>query len=165
MDAPFLRDNIPVSNSNSARLQRCETQLQDFLAEALKDVPSDGLNVKAVPGKWSAHEQLAHLARYHQIFLQRIERILTEQAPAFPRYRAEEDPEWTWASLPSQQVLVRISSMRAKLMARLRSLSEEDFQRTGIHPKFGEMSLSLWLEFFLVHEAHHLYAVLQLVRK
>ena len=54
--------------------------------------------------------------------------------------------------------------MRAKLMARLRSLSEQDFQRTGVHPKFGEMSLSLWLEFFLVHEAHHLYAVLQLVR-
>jgi hypothetical protein len=59
---------------------------------------------------------------------------------------------------------VRISSTRAKLMARLISLSEEDFARTGVHPKFGEMSLSLWLEFFLVHEAHHLYAVLQMVR-
>ena len=55
--------------------------------------------------------------------------------------------------------------MRTKLMARLRSLSEEDFERTGVHPKFGEMSLALWLEFFLVHEAHHLYVVLQLVRK
>jgi hypothetical protein len=54
--------------------------------------------------------------------------------------------------------------MRAKLMARLRSLTAEDFERTGVHPRFGEMSLSLWLEFFLVHEAHHLYAVLQLVR-
>jgi hypothetical protein len=54
--------------------------------------------------------------------------------------------------------------MRAKLMARLLSLSEEDFERTGVHPKFGEMTLSQWLEFFLVHEAHHLYVVLQLVR-
>jgi hypothetical protein len=43
-------------------------------------------------------------------------------------------------------------------------LTEEDFARTGVHPKFGAMSLSLWLEFFLVHEAHHLYVVLQLVR-
>jgi len=151
--------------NNFSRRQRCETQLQDFLAEALKDVPVDNLNAKAVPGKWSPHEQLAHLARYHQIFLQRIERILAGQAPVFPRYRAEEDPDWpAWSSLPSQQVLVRISSMRAKLMARLRSLSEEDFQRTGVHPKFGAMSLSLWMEFFLVHEAHHLYMVLQLVR-
>jgi hypothetical protein len=155
-----------VANSNSSRLQRCETQLQDFLALALNGVSIETLSRNVVPGKWSAHEQLAHLARYHQIFLQRIDRILAEQTPEFSRYRAEDDPEWpAWSELPTPQLLVRISSMRAKLMARLRSLSEEDFARTGIHPKFREMSLSLWLEFFLVHEAHHLYVVLQLVRK
>lgn len=155
-----------VSNSNSARLQRCEAQLQDFLSVTLNGVSTETLSEKPVAGKWSAHEQLAHLARYHQIFLQRIERILAEQAPEFSRYRAEDDPEWpAWTSLPTPQLLVRISSMRAKLMARLRSLSEEDFARTGVHPKFGEMSLLLWLEFFLVHESHHLYVVLQLVRK
>ena len=154
-----------MPDPNSFRLQRCETQLQDFLAVTLSGVPLETLSANAVPGKWSAHEQLAHLARYHQIFLQRIERILTEQAPEFPRYRAEDDPEWpAWSGLPTPQLLVRISSMRAKLMARLHSLNEEDFERTSIHPKFGVMSLSLWLEFFLVHEAHHLYMVLQLVR-
>jgi uncharacterized damage-inducible protein DinB len=154
-----------VTNSTQSRLQRCETQLQDFLAVALSGVSLDTLRASPAPGKWSAHEQLAHLARYHQIFLQRIERILAEQTPEFPRYRAEDDPEWAaWTSLPTPQVLVRISSMRTKLMARLRSLSDEDFERIGVHPKFGAMSLSLWLEFFLVHEAHHLYVVLQLVR-
>ncbi len=133
---------------------------------ALNGVSMETLNAQPVPGKWSAHEQLAHVARYHQIFLQRIDRILAEQAPEFPRYRAEDDPDWpAWASLPTPQLLLRISSMRAKMMARLRSLSEEDFERTGVHPKFGAMSLALWLEFFLVHEAHHLYVVLQSVRK
>jgi len=152
--------------NNSSGLQRCESQLQDFLAVTLSGVAADTLSAHAVPGKWSAHEQLAHLARYHQIFLQRIDRILAEQAPEFSRYRAEDDPEWpAWSGLPTQQVLARLSSMRAKLMARLRSLSEEDFERTGVHPKFGTMSLSLWLEFFLVHEAHHLYVVFGLVRK
>jgi len=151
--------------TNQTRLHRCETQLQDFLATALNGVPADALSEKPASGKWSAHEQLAHLARYHQIFIQRIERILVEQSPEFPRYHAEEDPEWkTWTGMTTQQVLVRLSSMRIKLMAQLHSLSGEDFARTGIHPKFGEMSLSLWLEFFLVHEAHHLYVVLQLIR-
>ena len=157
--------NLSVSNSNASRLQRCETQLQDFLSVTLNGIPMETLNAKPVPGKWSAREQLAHLARYHEIFLQRIDRILSEQAPEFSRYRAEDDPEWpAWANLPAPQLLVRISSVRAKLMARLRSLNEEDFERTGVHPKFRAMSLSIWLEFFLVHEAHHLYAVLQLVR-
>jgi uncharacterized damage-inducible protein DinB len=154
-----------VTNSNSTRLQRCETQLQDFLAVTLSGVSAETFRARPIPGKWSAHEQLAHLARYHQIFLQRIDRILSEQAPEFPRYRAEDDPEWpAWTSLPTPQLLVRISSMRAKLMARLRALTDEDFERTGVHPRFSAMSLSLWLEFFLVHEAHHLYVVLQLVR-
>jgi hypothetical protein len=154
-----------MTTSTSSRLQRCETQLQDFLAVTLDGVAIDTLSTRVIPGKWSAHEQLAHLARYHQVFLQRIDRILSENAPEFPRYRAEDDPEWpAWTSLPTSQLLVRISSMRAKLMARLRSLSEEQFERTGVHSRFGAMSLSLWLEFFLVHEAHHLYVVLQLVR-
>lgn len=136
------------------------------MAVTLSGISAETLNAKPAPGKWSAHEQLAHLARYHQIFLQRIDRILNEHAPEFPRYRAEDDPDWpVWRDLPTQQLLVRISSMRAKLMARLRSLSEEDFKRTGIHPKFGEMSLSIWLEFFLVHEAHHLYITLGLIRQ
>jgi hypothetical protein len=154
-----------MTTSTSSRLKRCETQLQDFLAVTLNGVAIETLSAPVIPGKWSAHEQLAHLARYHQIFLQRIDRILTEQAPEFPRYRAEDDPEWpAWVSLPTPQLLVRLSSMRATVMARLQSLSEEDFKRTGVHSKFGAMSLSLWLEFFLVHEAHHLYVVLQLVR-
>jgi uncharacterized damage-inducible protein DinB len=155
-----------MPNPNSSRLQRCETQLQDFLAVALNGISTSALNARPMPGKWSAHEQLAHVARYHQIFLQRIDRILAEEAPEFSRYRAEDDPDWpAWSSLPTAQLQVRLSSMRAKLMARLRALNAEDFERTGVHPKFGAMTLSLWLEFFLVHEAHHLYLVLQLVRK
>jgi hypothetical protein len=120
------------------------------------------LSAKTAPGKWSAHG--SPISRYHQIFLQRIGTFSASNGVS--SYRAEEDPEWpTWSGLPTQQVLARLSSMRTKLMARLRSLTEEDFERTGVHPKFGAMSLSLWLEFFLVHEAHHLYVVLQLVRK
>src|SRR6266849_2460087 len=97
-----------IMNKSNTRLQRCETQLQDFLAETLRGISIDTLSVVKTPGKWSAHENLAHLARYHQVFLQRIDLMLAEQAPVFPRYRAEEDPDWaSWAGLPTQQVLVR----------------------------------------------------------
>ena len=150
-----------MTNSNSSRLQRCETQLQDFLAEALRGIAPDKLSRSAIPEKWSAAENLAHLARYHQIFLERIERILTEEMPALRGYRAEDDPEWPrWLSMSPQEVLTNLSSHRAKLMAKLRSLNESDFERTGIHSRFGEMTLALWLEFFLVHEGHHLNVVL-----
>jgi uncharacterized damage-inducible protein DinB len=120
----------------------------------------------AVPGKWSASENLAHVARYHEVFLERVDRILKETNPVFDRYRAEDDPQWeAWKSRSYKEVAGRLASLREMLVARLKSLSAKDYARTGTHPKFGEMTLALWLEFFLVHEAHHLYVVLQLVRR
>jgi len=152
--------------SNASRLQRCETQLQDFLAEALRGVAPESLSLRPNPDKWSARENLAHLARYHEVFLDRIERMLAGPAPVFSRYRAEEDPEWPkWSDRPASEVLAELASLRARLIVKLRSLTEEDFHRTGTHPKFGQMNIALWLEFFLVHEGHHLYVVLELVRR
>ena len=151
--------------SMASRLQRCETQLQDFLSEALRGVSPQSLTRRALPDKWSARENLAHLARYHEVFVERIERIMAAEKPIFARYRAEEDPQWPkWSDRPAPDLLSELASLRAKLIVKLRSLTEEDFQRTGVHPKFGEMSLALWLEFFLVHEGHHLNLVLGLVR-
>jgi uncharacterized damage-inducible protein DinB len=154
-----------VTDHHTSRLQRLETQLRDSLDEALRGVPVEKILEPPISGKWSANENLAHLGRYHEIFLERIELILTEQNPKFSRYRAEEDPEWeAWRTLAYKEVAGKLASLREMLVTKLKSLSTEDYARTGIHPKFGAMTLALWLEFFLVHEAHHLYVVLQLVR-
>jgi uncharacterized damage-inducible protein DinB len=154
-----------MSSSNSARLQRCETQLRDFLDEALRGVPVEAISEPRVKAKWSALENLAHLARYHEIFLDRVDKILKQQSPTFSIYRAEQDPEWgAWKGLAYKEVVARLMASREKLVARLKSLSPEDYARTGVHPRFGEMTLALWVEFFLVHEGHHLYAVLQQAR-
>jgi hypothetical protein len=154
-----------MNTLNSARLQRCESQLRGFLDEALHGVPVETILQPPDSGKWSANEHLAHLARYHQVFLERTNRILKEKNPAFSRYRAEEDPEWErWRGLAYKEIATELAAGREKLMVCLKALSDSDFERTGVHSKFGEMSLALWLEFFLVHEAHHLYAVLQLVK-
>ena len=154
-----------TSPSHASCLHRCETQLRDFLDEALRGVPEEKILEPPTSGKWSANVNLAHLARYHEIFLERIQRILKEKNPAFDRYRAEEDQQWAaWQSLSYKEVAAKLASLREMLIARLKSLTAEDYERTGTHSKFGEMTLALWLEFFLVHEAHHLYVVLQLVR-
>ena len=154
-----------MNTSNTARLQRCESQLRGFLDLALQGVVVETILQPPASGKWSANEHLAHLSRYHQVFLERIDRILKEKNPALSRYRAEEDPEWEqWRGLAYKQIASELATLREKLIARLKALSDADYERTGVHPKFGEMSLALWLEFFLVHEAHHLYAVLPLVR-
>jgi uncharacterized damage-inducible protein DinB len=145
-------------------MTRLRTQLE-CLPILLSGVPKATLDNRPIAGKWSARENLAHLARYQEMFLSRMQRIRSEDSPRLPRYRAEDDAEWPqWMQLPTAAILASLGSLRAQLVKEADQLSAEECSRIGIHPKFGEMTLRLWLEFFLLHEAHHLLAVMQLIR-
>ena len=146
-------------------MTRLRDQL-DIASASFAGLPIEAWDRKPVSGKWSARENLAHLARYHQVFLERLENILTKDRPKFARYRAEDDREWpAWQSLGTDTVQVRIRKLRDKVIAQLSQLSDEQLTRTGIHPALGEMNVMQWTEFFLLHEAHHLYAILFRLRE
>lgn len=51
---------------------------------------------------------------------------------------------------------------RRELIAKILSLKEENVERTGGHPAFGTMNIKQWLNFFLLHEAHHLFTIFKL---
>ncbi len=150
-----------LTPSCSARLA---TQLNS-VALLLADLTPAAITRRPPSGKWSAHENLAHLARHHAVFLERLRRILHEDGPQLTRYRAEDDPEWPqWAALPTDEVLKRLRSLRRELISLVEGLSPDQMARVGVHPTMGRMTIPMWLEFFLLHEAHHLYVVMQLVR-
>ena len=141
-------------------LGRLNMQLE-ALGMILAGATPETLEARPVPSEWSARENLAHLARHAEVFLARIARIRQEERPVLARYLAEEDPEWAeWSRLPLSEVLRRLREARARLLAWIRSLSPEEANRTGIHPAFGEMSVAGWLDFFLLHEAHHMYVAM-----
>jgi len=127
----------------------------------------DAATIKRRPasGKWSAHENLAHLARIHQLYLERIRRILSEERPELSRYKAEDDPEWPqWTAMRTEEVLRRLSTLRDDLIQLVTRLSPEQLNRVGVHGVLGGMTIPEWIEFFLLHEAHHLYAAMQRAR-
>jgi len=144
---------------------RLRTQL-DCLPAILAGVSEGALDRRPNPEKWSARENLAHLARYHEMFLKRIARIRSEDRPLLARYVAEDDPKWPlWAALPVSEVLTRLRALRAEMLELVEQLPDKDLSRTALHSRFGEMTLAQWLEFFLLHEAHHLFVVMQRVRE
>ncbi len=146
-------------------MTRLETQL-DALTLLLGGVSRQALERRPAPGKWSAHENLAHLARYHEVFLERLRQIIAENAPQLGQYRAETDPEWPkWTGPSTEEVLERMKARRGELIEAVRKLTPEQLRRTGVHPNFGEMTIPMWLELFLEHEGHHLYVVLQRTRE
>ena len=143
-------------------LDRLDTQLAALETVTSLARPGAGtLDARPAPEEWSAREHLAHLARHATVFLERVDRILGEDRPALGRYRAEQDPEWPeWRGLPLAEALARLASAQTRLSAWARGLGDDDARRTAVHPAFGEMPVSHWLDFFLLHQAHHLYVAM-----
>jgi hypothetical protein len=138
---------------------RLATQLES-LAPILAGLSQADITRQQKHGKWSIHQQIAHLARHHQVMLQRIERIRTVGNASLDRYKAELDPEWpAMAARPTEAVIELLHSLRGDLIGITSWLSAREWARVGIHPVLGPMNLVEWLDFFLLHEAHHLYMV------
>jgi hypothetical protein len=124
------------------------------------------LKQKIIPGKWSAFEHVAHLGAYQPAFLARVEGILQEQEPEFGRYVAQQDPQFfRYLDEPWPRLLDKISDERKILAAKLSGIPGTGLARTGHHPKFGTMTLIQWAEFFLLHEAHHIYSIFMITRE
>ena len=139
---------------------RLETQLEALDVVLTRATP-ELLDSRPPSGEWSARENLAHLARHSTVFLERLDRILREDTPRLGRYRAEDDPEWPqWTDLSVDEILRRLKDARHRLITWVSGLSLDDLGRTAVHPSFGVMTIPQWLEFFLLHEAHHLYTVM-----
>ncbi len=150
-----------LSQSTRSRLA---TQLE-CLQVILGRRDASAINQRPASGKWSTHENLAHLARMHEITVERIRRILSEGQPQLPRYKAEDDPEWPqWTAMRTEEVLRRLSTLRDDLIQLVTRLSPEQLNRVGVHGVLGGMTIPEWIEFFLLHEAHHLYAAMQRAR-
>jgi hypothetical protein len=140
-----------------AQFSSWTTTLGDLSAPAMERAPDDG--------KWSAREHLAHITRMHGVCAARVRVILARDSPLLPPYRAEKDPTWRqWRALPGPELLGTAAGRRASLIETVRALSDPELARIGVHANLGPLALSGWLEFFLVHEAHHLYKIFKLVR-
>lgn len=141
-------------------LNRLHHQL-DSLDLVLRDASVPELTTRSRPDQWSAQENIAHLARHHDLFLDRVSRILTYDRPKLGRYSAEKDPKWSaWSGLAADELLLRLRALRQQLTEKLCGLSDAELERTGTHALLGEMNIIGWLEFFLLHEAHHLYVIM-----
>ena len=129
----------------------------------LSRVPMELMAKEIRPGKWSIKENIAHLVRYQKETIDRVNRILTENEPSLKRYIAEEDKEFPLTvSLTPDTLRKQLKEDREQIHAMLKSLTDDQISRTGRHPVLGMLTLSEWIEFFLLHEAHHMLTIFQL---
>jgi hypothetical protein len=151
---------MPLSSSIAARLQHQHESIREITG----GLPDNVLRREVNPGKWSAHANIAHLAAYQPVFLTRLERISREPSPAFDRYVAENDPLFPgYLDRSPASLLDQIDADRARIIVLLGAGGESLLAKTASHPRFGPLTTKDWTEFFLLHEAHHLYTIYALV--
>jgi hypothetical protein len=117
---------------------------------------------------WSAFDIVGHLIHGELTdWIPRAEVILSSSgsknfAP-FDRFAQFENSKGK--SLP--QLLTEFEELRRRNMLNLRAknISEEDLQRKGIHPDFGEVSLSQLLATWVVHDLTHIAQISRVMSK
>jgi uncharacterized damage-inducible protein DinB len=145
-------------------LNRLKTQ-HEVIEVLISGLSEAELRYRPIADKWSIHENIAHLACYQLRVIARTERILAEDNPAFEGYIPENDPEFRkFQTMSVQELLTEQKRSREKILMLVSNLSDEQLKRSGTHSKFGRMNLVEWTEFFLLHEAHHIYTIFKLVR-
>ena len=145
-------------------LSRLEYQ-HKTIHELISGMPEETLRRRIQPDKWSAFENIAHLAAYQPVFFQRLQRMQNELEPEFSRYVAEQDPAFqSTLAMTLPQILSDLDEQRQRLVAELKKMDDATLLRIGIHPKYGRFPINKWTEFFLLNEAHHMYAVFMLVQ-
>lgn len=151
---------MPLSSSILARLQ----YQHETINELINGFTTEQLKQYVNPGKWSVFENIVHLVAYQPTFIHRIDLTLQGNEPRFERYTAENDPLfYEYLQRPLDELLRISTHDRSFIRTTMEGLTENQLTLIAIHPKFGPMTLIQWTDFFLLHEAHHLWTIFQLV--
>jgi len=147
---------MALSNSIKSRL----AHQHETVLELLDGKSEDQLKKRPIADKWSPFENVAHLGAYQPAFIQRLEKMLKEDEPHFQRYKAEDDPQfYVYLDLSLLELESDIVSKRKTMMDMIEQLTDKQLNKAGHHPRFGRLSIYDWVEFFLLHEAHHLFTI------
>ena len=150
---------MPIPSSITTRLQYQHKSLIDII-DGLTD---EQIRLSVTPGKWSIYETIVHLQTYQHTVIDRIKKILDGNNPVFSRYTAEADPLFhDNLARSSREVMQDMLTTRKEMVAGILCLPETDLPKIGIHPAYGQMTLIQWLNFFLLHESHHLFTIFKL---
>ena len=132
----------------------------------VREVPPHNLKRRPAPNKWSVHEHACHIAIGDAAFLSRLELMLSNPHPRIKSMVTSPDEEaGSLLSLDLDDALGLYVQERARVVKRLKELSDEDWQRTAEHEAFSHYSVYIMFRHLLVHEMFHAYRIDELLLK
>ena len=133
------------------------------MREAVKDLSDEQIDTPYRDGGWTVRQVVHHVPESHMNAYIRMKWGLTEDKPTIKTYN-----EKAWSALPEAHTtpidvsLDLLSAIHARWDFLLKSMTAEDFERTILHPEWGEISLTTLLQLYEWHGRHHVAHVTQL---
>ena len=155
-----------MSNDHAIAVIAALDRAPSVVVPLVREVPDALLKRRPVPGKWSAHEHACHLAVVHKLFFDRLEQMLASPAPVITPYDpGQSDPDDLLLEMDLVDSLRRYVDDRARLVARLRELSQDDWNRTAEHGEYSHYSVLIMFRHLALHDFFHAYRIEELLLK
>jgi uncharacterized damage-inducible protein DinB len=124
---------------------------------AVAGLSHDDLVAKPIPGRWSTHHLLIHLADAETAFADRIRRILAQDEPLLLAWDENKfSANLHYDDQSAEDAVIWIEVVRRQTARILRAASDADFERAGQHEERGQQTLLDVVSFANTHLDHHL---------
>ena len=146
--AEFLGDKEPyfVLRSTAERIQELTSGLSP---EQLEAIP--------VPGKWSIHQIVAHLADVELVFQTRARMIMFQNNPTLIGF--DQEPwvlGWMRENEPWADTFERFCVLRKAILRLFLNAEGHDLERYGTHNERGIQTIADYVEMLAGHDINHL---------
>lgn len=127
------------------------------LRQAIAGMTAEQLRAAPVPGKWSTHQVIIHLADAEQAFTHRIKRILAEDRPTYNKWEENDFvSRLCYADQSAEDAMTTIEVLRRQLARILRKMPADVLERKGVHSQAGEQTAREVIDKDIWHLQHHL---------
>lgn len=127
------------------------------LRDAVEDVPEAARRRPEAPGKWSVVEVVQHLADSELVYGYRMRLTVAEERPPIPGY---DQDAWAqnlrYRDVRLEDALADLEAMRTMNLRFLRTLTDADLDRIGVHTERGEESVRHITRLLAGHDLLHL---------
>jgi uncharacterized damage-inducible protein DinB len=154
----------PTASVGWAERDAWITELQKLpvnLCNAVEGLSDAQLDTPYRPGGWTIRQLVHHVADGHLNSSIRFRLALTEETPTIKPFEVDE-----WAELPDaksspiEPSLGMTEALHGRWVMLLRSVPDEDFKRSYVHPSGELVTLDRALSYFAWHSRHHVAQIL-----
>ena len=137
-----------------------------IIVPLVREVPVAVLKRRPTPHRWSAHEQACHLAHVHGLFFSRLDQMLREPSPVITPYDPDvAEPDDLLLNMDLDDALQAFVSDRGRLVARLRELTEAQWQVRAEHGEYSHYSVFIMFRHLALHDFLHAYRIEEVLLK